>query len=159
VNSLGHQQSCGWRIPDFPLVSEGCLLPLSPTGIILRRHERRYLPTFYLLTTLAKLLRAGGGRTVITENLILKQQLIIHSRSSKEHPIYRHKIAPYSGFGRYSWVPCASPDRPLSSNRLPCSGFTTRRRSESIGCCIHLAAGVNLDLKDHQKKSLLPSAK
>ena len=38
---------------------------------------------FQLLTTLAKLLRPGGGRAVIAENLILKQQLIIHSRSSQ----------------------------------------------------------------------------
>jgi putative transposase len=35
---------------------------------------------FHLLTTVAKLLRPGGGKTVIAENLILKQQLIIHSR-------------------------------------------------------------------------------
>jgi len=31
---------------------------------------------FDLLTTLAKLLRPGGGRAVIAENLVLKQQLI-----------------------------------------------------------------------------------
>jgi len=36
---------------------------------------------FELLTTLAKLLRPGGARAVIAENLLLKQQLIIHSRS------------------------------------------------------------------------------
>lgn len=36
---------------------------------------------FHLLTTLAKLIRPGGSRTVIAENLLLKQQLIIHSRS------------------------------------------------------------------------------
>ena len=41
---------------------------------------------FQLLTTLAKLLRPGGGRTVIAENLILKQQLIIHSRSRQRAP-------------------------------------------------------------------------
>jgi putative transposase len=41
---------------------------------------------FQLLTTLAKLLRPGGGRTVIAENLILKQQLIIHSRSRERAP-------------------------------------------------------------------------
>ena len=39
-----------------------------------------------LLTTLAKLLRPGGGRAVIAENLILKQQLIIHSRSRQRAP-------------------------------------------------------------------------
>ena len=36
---------------------------------------------FHLLTTLAKLFQAGGSRAVIAENLLLKQQLIIHSRS------------------------------------------------------------------------------
>ena len=39
-----------------------------------------------LLTTLAKLLRPGGGRAVIAENLLLKQQLIIHSRSRQRAP-------------------------------------------------------------------------
>lgn len=41
---------------------------------------------FQLLTTLAKLLRPSGGRTVIAENLILKQQLIIHRRSRQRAP-------------------------------------------------------------------------
>jgi putative transposase len=39
-----------------------------------------------LFTTLAKLLRPGGGRTVIAENLLLKQQRIIHSRSRQRAP-------------------------------------------------------------------------
>jgi hypothetical protein len=41
---------------------------------------------FHLLTTLAKLIRPGGSRTVIAENLLLKQQLIIHSRSRQRSP-------------------------------------------------------------------------
>ena len=41
---------------------------------------------FHLLTTLAKLVRPGGSRTVIAENLILKQQLVIHSRSRQRAP-------------------------------------------------------------------------
>ena len=41
---------------------------------------------FHLLTTLAKLTGPGGSRTVIAENLILKQQLIIHSRSRQRAP-------------------------------------------------------------------------
>jgi hypothetical protein len=36
---------------------------------------------FELLVVMAKLLRPGGSRAVIAENLLLKQQLIIHSRS------------------------------------------------------------------------------
>ena len=39
-----------------------------------------------MLTTLAKLLRPGAGRTVIAENLILKQSLIIHRRSRQRAP-------------------------------------------------------------------------
>ena len=41
---------------------------------------------FDLLSTLAKLARPGGGRSVIAENLLLKQQLIIHSRSRQRAP-------------------------------------------------------------------------
>jgi len=41
---------------------------------------------FHLLATIAKLLRPGGGRSVIAENLLLKQQLIIHSRSRQRAP-------------------------------------------------------------------------
>ena len=40
----------------------------------------------HLLTTLAKLLQPGGSRAVIAENLLLKQQLIIHSRSRQRAP-------------------------------------------------------------------------
>jgi transposase InsO family protein len=39
-----------------------------------------------LLTALAKLLSPGGSRAVIAENLLLKQQLIIHSRSRQRAP-------------------------------------------------------------------------
>ena len=41
---------------------------------------------FHLLSTLAKLAQPGGGRSVIAENLLLKQQLIIHSRSRQRAP-------------------------------------------------------------------------
>ena len=41
---------------------------------------------FHLLTTLAKLIRPGGSRTVIAENLLLKQQLIMHTRSRQRAP-------------------------------------------------------------------------
>ncbi len=39
-----------------------------------------------LLTTLARLFRPGSARSVIAENLLLKQQLIIHSRSRQRAP-------------------------------------------------------------------------
>jgi putative transposase len=41
---------------------------------------------FDLLTTVAKLTRPGGGRAVIAENLLVKQQLIVHSRSRQRAP-------------------------------------------------------------------------
>lgn len=40
----------------------------------------------HLLTTIAKLIRPGGGRAVIAENLLLKQQLIVHNRSRQRAP-------------------------------------------------------------------------
>ncbi len=36
---------------------------------------------FHLLTTAVKLAKPGGCRSIIAENLLLKQQLIIHSRA------------------------------------------------------------------------------
>jgi hypothetical protein len=41
---------------------------------------------FYLLSTLARLAKPGGSRAVIAENLLLKQQLIIHSRARQRAP-------------------------------------------------------------------------
>jgi hypothetical protein len=41
---------------------------------------------FHLLTILARLIRPGGYRSVVAENLLLKQQLIIHSRSRQRSP-------------------------------------------------------------------------
>ena len=41
---------------------------------------------FHLLTTLAKLIQPGCSRTVIAENLLLRQQLIIHSRWRQRAP-------------------------------------------------------------------------
>ena len=55
---------------------------------ILPSHSMRdviYL-LFHLLTNLAKLIRPGGSRTVIAENLLLKQQLITHNRSRQRAP-------------------------------------------------------------------------
>jgi transposase InsO family protein len=40
----------------------------------------------HLLTTIAKLIQPGGGRTLVAENLLLKQQLIIHGRARQRAP-------------------------------------------------------------------------
>ena len=52
----------------------------------------------HLLTTLAKLIRPGGNRSVIAENLLLKQQLIIHSRSRQRAPNLTTKDRALLGF-------------------------------------------------------------
>jgi putative transposase len=53
---------------------------------------------FQLLTTLAKMLRPGGSRAVIAENLILKQQLIVHSHSRQRAPNLSTKDRALLGF-------------------------------------------------------------
>jgi len=40
----------------------------------------------HLLTTVAKLLGPGGGKAVIAENLLLKQQLLVVTRSRRRAP-------------------------------------------------------------------------
>ena len=41
---------------------------------------------FHLLTTIARLLGPGGARAIVAENLLLKHQLIVHSRSRHRAP-------------------------------------------------------------------------
>ena len=41
---------------------------------------------FHFLRILVKLIRPGGGRSVIAENQLLRRQLIIHSRSRQRAP-------------------------------------------------------------------------
>jgi putative transposase len=73
-------------------------LPLSPTDITLGQHERCHLPTFSTAHHLGKLLQPGGSRTVIAENLLLKQQLIIHSRARERAPNLSAKDRALLGF-------------------------------------------------------------
>ena len=40
-----------------------------------------------LLTTIAKLMRPGGGRAVVAESLLLKHQLVILNRGRERAPI------------------------------------------------------------------------
>ena len=53
---------------------------------------------FHLLSTVAKLLRPGGCRAIIAENLLLKQQLIIHSRARQRAPNLSAKDRALLGF-------------------------------------------------------------
>jgi len=49
---------------------------------------------FELLVVIARLLGPGGSRAIIAENLLLKQQLIVHSRSRQRAPnlSVRHRV-------------------------------------------------------------------
>ena len=62
---------------------------------------------FHLLTALAKLIGPGGNRTVIAENLLLKQQLIIHSRPRQRAPNLSTRDRALLGF----WSLFVSPRR------------------------------------------------
>jgi transposase InsO family protein len=53
---------------------------------------------FHLLAIIAKLIQPGGSRTVIAENLLLKQQLIIHSRSRLRAPNLTTQDRAFLGF-------------------------------------------------------------
>lgn len=53
---------------------------------------------FHLLSTVAKLLRPSGSKTIIAENLLLKQQLIIHSRARQRAPNLSAKDRALLGF-------------------------------------------------------------
>lgn len=52
---------------------------------------------FHLLT-ITKLIRPGGGSAVVAENLLLKQQLIIHSRSRQRAPNLTNQDRALLGF-------------------------------------------------------------
>jgi transposase InsO family protein len=53
---------------------------------------------FHLITMIAKLIRPGGSRAVIAENLLLKHQLIIHSRSRQRAPNLSTQDRTFLGF-------------------------------------------------------------
>ncbi|MEJ2533798.1 MAG: integrase core domain-containing protein [Halioglobus sp.] len=52
----------------------------------------------HLLTTLSELIKPGGARAVIAENLLLKQQLIIHGRSRQRAPNLSNQDRALLGF-------------------------------------------------------------
>ena len=95
-----------------------------------------------LLTTLAKLLRPGGGRAVIAENLLLKQQLIIHSRSRQTAPNLTTRDRALLGFMSLFLNPRriirAAIIISMSSNRYRMSPCPIRLSNDKLG-----ASGVN----------------
>ena len=79
--------TCAWRINIFSLNQD-----LSPTCSwvppLLSSPAMKYifLLSAHFLVTFARLLRLGGRKALITENLLLKQQLLIISRSRHRAP-------------------------------------------------------------------------
>lgn len=63
----------------------------------------------HLLTTIAKLLGPGGARAIVAENLLLKHQLLVHSRSRQRAPNLSVQDRALLGF----WVLFLSPRRIL----------------------------------------------
>ena len=60
---------------------------------------------FHLLTTIAKLIQPGGSRAIIVENLLLKQQLIIHNRSRQRAPNLKTTDRTLLGFSSIALSP------------------------------------------------------
>ena len=76
----------------------------------------------HLLTTLAKMIKPGGSRAIIAENLLLKQQLIVHSRSRQRAPNLSVRDRVLFGFWTLFMSPGVSLVQPLLSNRRPYCG-------------------------------------
>ena len=97
-------------------------------GILpLDRMKCTFCLLFHLLTTLAKLIRPGGSRAVIAENLLLRQQLIIHSRARQRAPnlIIQDSAVPESPNRSiwpldWSWIKTLSGVySPLTTSQIP----------------------------------------
>src|SRR5215470_3331184 len=63
----------------------------------------------HLLSTIAKLVRPGGVRTVVAESLVLKQQLLISSRSRRRAPNLNSFDRFVLGLGSLFVPPCRIP--------------------------------------------------
>lgn len=107
---------------------------------------------FYLIAALASLAQPGGGRSVIAENLLLKQQLIIHSRSRQRAPNLTTQDRALLGF----WSLFLNPRRIARSaiiikpSTLLSFHHAIKKRNPRYGCPriaqqINLAFGLELD--------------
>ena len=61
----------------------------------------------HLLTTLVRVIKPGGARAVVAENLLLKQQLLVLNRSRRRAPTLRPLERVLFGF----WALLLSPHR------------------------------------------------
>ena len=61
----------------------------------------------HLFVTLARLARPGGARSVVTESLLLKHQLILSRRSRRRAPVIRNNsIGGRFGYPDFIGEPC-----------------------------------------------------
>jgi putative transposase len=106
-----------------------------------------------LLSTVARLAKPGGGRSVIAENLLLKQQLIIHSRSRQRAPNLttqdRTLLGFLSLFMNSRRIVRAAIIIKLST-LLSIHNALEKRKTD---CFSHPVAVESLDRRDHPKKS------
>ncbi len=69
----------------------------------------------HLLVTLARLIGPGGARVIVAENLLLKQQLLVLTRTRRRTP--RLSVSDHFLFG--GWSLCLTPRRLLRAAILP----------------------------------------
>ena len=79
--------ACPWRINNLSL-NAGLSLPCSHDQFSLPSSVMKNLFLLFvpILTTIVKLLRPGGAKALVSENLLLKKQLLIIGRSRKRAP-------------------------------------------------------------------------
>jgi len=71
-------EACPWRIcnPRTKSAAWPCHRATAPLPFSAMKDAM--ILSFHLLAVIARLLRPGGGRTLVAENLLLKQQLLLH---------------------------------------------------------------------------------
>ncbi len=108
-----------------------------------------FLVFAHLLATIAKLLRPGGARALVSENLLLKKQLLIVGRSRKRAP----KLKPVDRLYLRILVTLLGPRRTVRSAVIirPSTfhRFHEAHKIENIGFSTLQREGEGLDPKDH----------
>ena len=111
---------------------------------------------FDLLTTLAKLLRPGGSRTVIAENLLLKQQLIIHSRSRQRAPNLTTQDRALLGILTLFLNPRRIAKSAILIRPSTLLSFHRALKKRKYACSILLVEAGSQGQKGHPRKSSMP---
>jgi len=113
----------------------------------------------HLLTTTAKMIQPGGSRAVIAENLLLKQQLIIHSRARQRAPNLTTQDRTLLGVLSLLLKPGGKKPGPKGPSKEVINAIVEmKQRNPRYGCPriaqqINLAFGLDLD-KDTVRRVL-----